>query len=165
MTNLTVSDDLVVGLDYTLRLDDGEVIDSSAEGGPLEYLHGRSQLIPGLERELYGMKIGDAKSVTVAPADGYGEYDDEAFEIVPLEAFPDDLELTPGLELHMRDSASGHVVQAFVAEVRSDTVLLDLNHPLAGESLHFEVKIASLRQATAEELDHGHVHGPDGHHH
>lgn len=165
MTNLTVSDDLVVGLDYTLRLDDGEVIDTSENEGPLEYLHGRSQLIPGLERELYGMKIGDAKSVIVAPADGYGEYDDEAFEIVPLEAFPEDMELTPGLELHMRDSATGHVVQAFVAEVRSDTVLLDLNHPLAGEPLHFEVKIASLRAATPEELDHGHVHGAEGHHH
>ncbi len=165
MSNLTVSDDLVVGLDYTLRLDDGEVIDSSTEEGPLEYLHGRSQLIPGLERELYGMKIGDKKSVIVSPVDGYGEYDEEAFEMVPLDAFPEDLELSPGLELHMRDSASGNVVQAFVAEVRSDAVLLDLNHPLAGEPLHFDVKIASLRPATKEELEHGHAHGSDGHHH
>ncbi len=165
MTKLTVSDDLVVGLEYTLRLDDGDVIDSSEGNEPLEYLHGRNQLIPGLEKELYGMKIGDEKSVTVLPKEGYGEYDEKAFEIVPLSAFPDDVELSPGLELHMRDSASGHVIQAFVAEIREDNVLLDLNHPLAGEPLHFDVKIASLRQATQEELDHGHAHGPEGHHH
>lgn len=163
--NLSVSDDLVVSLDYTLRLDDGEVIDSSEGENPLEYLHGRGQLVPGLEKELYGMKVGDSKSVIVAPEDGYGEYDEEAFELVPLDSFPEDLDLAPGLELHMRDSASGHIVQAFVAEIRDDAVLLDLNHPLAGEALHFEVKITSLRLATHEELDHGHSHGADGHHH
>lgn len=165
MTNLTVSNNLVVGLEYTLRLDDGEIIDSSTGDAPLEYLHGHGQLIPGLERELNGMSVGDSKTVTVAPADGYGEFDEDAFETIPLSAFPEDLDLVPGLELHMRDSASGNIVQAFVAEVNEDSVLLDLNHPLAGEALTFDVKISSLRKATQEEIDHGHVHGEDGHHH
>lgn len=165
MANLTVSNNLVVGLEYTLRLDDGEVIDSSDNNVPLEYLHGHGQLIPGLERELHGMSVGDEKTVTVAPEEGYGEYDEDAFEAVPLSAFPDDVDLSPGLELHMRDSATGHIIQAFVAEVNDDAVILDLNHPLAGEALTFDVKIASLRKATQEELEHGHVHGEGGHHH
>ncbi|MCA9933567.1 MAG: peptidylprolyl isomerase [Ardenticatenaceae bacterium] len=162
---LKIADNLVVGLDYTLRLEDNEVIDFSDEGDPLEYLHGHGQIIPGLERELVGMGIGDTKKVAVAPTDGYGEYDDDAFELVPHDAFPEDMELEPGMELHMRDSSSGHVIQAFVAEIKPEGVVIDMNHPLAGETLYFEVKVASLRQATTEELAHGHAHGPEGHHH
>jgi FKBP-type peptidyl-prolyl cis-trans isomerase SlyD len=159
--NLTVEDGMVVGLDYTLRLDDGEVIDTSSGDDPLEFLQGEGQIIPGLEQELYGMAVGDAKRVTVAPADGYGDYDSQAFETVPPDAFPPDLELTEGMRLHMRDQ-SGEVFEVYVAEIGDDGVLLDFNHPLAGETLHFDVTIATLRQATPEELDHGHAH--DGKH-
>ncbi|MCB8967981.1 MAG: peptidylprolyl isomerase [Chloroflexota bacterium] len=161
---LRVADDMVVGIDYTLRLDDGEVVDSSADGEPLEYLHGYGEIIPGLEKALQGLVVGDKKEVTIEPDDAYGEYDDESFQLVPLDIFPDDLELEEGMELHMRDSETGQVLQAFVAEVQEEAVLLDLNHPLAGETLIFNVEIVSLRPATDEELDHGHVHGAEHHH-
>jgi FKBP-type peptidyl-prolyl cis-trans isomerase SlyD len=159
---LTVADNLVVGLDYTLRLDDGETIDSSADQEPLEFLQGQGEIIPGLEQALYGMAVDDQKEVVVAPADGYGEEDPGAFELVARDVFPADLDLKPGAGLRMRDE-SGRAMVAYVAEVRPDGVLLDFNHPLAGETLYFQVKIAALRPATGEELDHGHAHDADGH--
>ncbi|GAB4529583.1 MAG: peptidylprolyl isomerase [Anaerolineae bacterium] len=156
-TKLTVANDLVVSLDYTLRLDDGEVIDTSEGKEPLEFLQGRGQIIPGLEQALYGMAVEDQKDVVVEPADGYGDHDPDAFELVSHDAFPPDLSIEPGMGLRMRDTA-GRTLIAYVAEVRPEGVLLDLNHPLAGETLHFHVKIAGLRPATNEELIHGHVH-------
>ena len=161
----TVVDNQVVSLDYTLRLDDGEVMDSSEGREPLEFIQGNGQIIPGLEKELYGMAVGDEKKVAVAPGDAYGELEPDNFEWVERGAFPADMALTEGMGLRMRDSNSGEVMEAFVAEIGPDSVKLDFNHPLAGETLHFEVKIAGLRDATSEELAHGHVHGPDGHHH
>ena len=157
---LTVEDGMVVSLDYTLRLDDGEVIDTSTGEAPLQFLQGQGQIIPGLEQALYGMSVDDEKGVVVAPADGYGEHDPDAFQVVPQDAFPSDLTLEPGMGFRMRD-ASGHAVDAYVAEIRPEGVLLDLNHPLAGEALHFQVKISGLRPATVEELAHGHVHGAE----
>ena len=162
-TRLTVIDDLVVSLDYTLHLDDGEVIDTSKGQEPLEILQGRGQIIPGLEQAIYGMAVGDEKDVVVAPADGYGEDDPDAFELVDRDVFPPDLNLNPGMGLRMRDG-SGQALVAYVAEVRPEGVVLDFNHPLAGETLHFRVKIAGLRSATSEELAHGHAHEP-GHEH
>jgi FKBP-type peptidyl-prolyl cis-trans isomerase SlyD len=159
MTNseLKVTDGLVVSLDYTLRLDDGEVIDTSTGQAPLEFLQGQGQIIPGLEQALYGMAVDDRKDVVVAPADGYGELDPDAFELVDRDVFPPDLDLRPGIGLRMRDD-SGQALDAYVAEVRPDAVLLDFNHPLAGETLYFQVKVAGLRSASSEELAHGHVH-------
>lgn len=162
-TNLTVADGLVVSLDYTLRLDDGQVIDTTTEGDPLQFLQGGQQIIPGLEQALYGMGVGDEKDVELAPTEGYGQRNPDAVELVPPDAFPADLELTEGMGLQLRDP-SGREVVAYVAEIRPDAVVLDLNHPLAGEKLFFEVKIADLRPATSEELDHGHAHGA-GHEH
>lgn len=162
--SLTVADNMVVSMDYTLTLDNGEVIDSSEGGEPLEFLHGRGQIIPGLEKELYGMQVGDAKKVTVSPAEGYGESDDDAYQEYPLDVFPDDMELTEGMGLHMRDTESGQIIEAYIYEIRPDGVVLDFNHPLAGETLYFDVKIAGVRHATSEELSHGHAHGA-GHSH
>jgi FKBP-type peptidyl-prolyl cis-trans isomerase SlyD len=163
-TNTAVQDGLVVSLDYTLRLQSGQIVDSSSDRAPLEYLPGQGNIIPGLEQALYGMAIGEEKDVVVAPADGYGERDPDAFQVVPRNAFPADLELTVGRTLHMRDSNTQQVFQATVREVRDDGAVLDFNHPLAGETLHFHIKIAGLRQATGEELAHGHAHGPDHDH-
>lgn len=157
--NLTVADNMVVSMDYTLTLDGGEVIDSSEGRDPLEFLHGRGQIIPGLEKALYGMAVGDAKKVSVTPAEGYGEPDDDAFQLYPRDAFPGDMELTEGMGLHMRDTESGQVIEAYIHEIRPADVVLDFNHPLAGETLYFDIKIANLRHATSEELEHGHVHG------
>jgi FKBP-type peptidyl-prolyl cis-trans isomerase SlyD len=162
-SNLTVVDGLVVSLDYTLRLDDGQVLDTSAGKDPLEFLQGSGQIIPGLESALYGLAVGDEKEVEVAPAEGYGNRNPDAYETVPRDAFPADITLTEGLGLHLRDE-SGREVVAYIAEIRPSDVLLDLNHPLAGETLLFEVKIADLRPATSEELTHGHAHGA-GHEH
>ena len=148
---LTVADDMVVSLEYTLRLDDGEIVDSSAGREPLQFLQGRGQIIRGLEQALYGMAVGDEKNVEVAPADGYGIREPDASQVLPRDAFPPDLNLEPGQGLRMRDPR-GQVVVAYVAEVRPDGVLLDLNHPLAGETLYFQAKIAALRPATSEEL-------------
>lgn len=162
-TKLTVVDGLVVHLDYTLRLGEGEVVDTSTGRGPLEFLQGYSQIIPGLEEALYGMSIGEEKLVVVEPMDGYGEQDPMAFEEIARDAFPGDVTLEPGMALELVDD-SGQPFLAFVAEVGPESVLIDFNHPLAGETLHFDVKIAALRRATSEELEHGHVHG-SGHEH
>lgn len=155
--DLTVTDGMVVSLDYTVRLDDGQVVDSTQEQDALEFLQGAGQIIPGLEQALYGMGVGEEKEVELAPAEGYGDKNPEAFQEVPKDIFPDDMTLTPGTGLQLRDQ-SGKVVVAYVAEVRPETVVLDLNHPLAGETLHFEVKISDLRPATSEEVAHGHAH-------
>jgi FKBP-type peptidyl-prolyl cis-trans isomerase SlyD len=163
-TNTAVQDGLVVSLDYTLRLQGGQIVDSSSGKAPLEFLPGQGNIIPGLEQALYGMAIGEEKDVVVAPVDGYGERDPNALQIVPRNSFPADLELTVGRTLHMRDSNTQQVFQATVKEVHKDSAVLDFNHPLAGETLHFHVKIASLRQPTDEELEHGHVHS-GGHQH
>lgn len=152
-----VGDGMVVGLDYTLRLEDGRTVDSSAHGEPLEFLQGHGQIIPGLEKELYGMAVGDQKNVVVRPHQGYGERQGDAYQEFPRSAFPPDATIEPGMAVQLVDQAGNRRV-AFVAQVSDDNVLLDLNHPLAGETLHFDVKIASLRQADEEELEHGHVH-------
>ena len=148
---LTVADDMVVSLDYTLRLDDGEIVDSSADREPLQFLQGRGQIVSGLEQALYGMVVGEEKDVVVAPADGYGVRDPDASQAFPRDLFPPHLALEPGLGLRMRDP-SGQAVVAYVAEVRPDGVLLDFNHPLAGEKLFFHAKVAALRAATSEDL-------------
>lgn len=159
---LTVTEGLVVSLEYTLRLDDGEVIDASEEE-PLEFLQGHHQIIPGLERALAGMKVGESKEVIVAAADAYGEDDDEAYQRVERDVFPPDMTLEEGMQLRMREAQSGEPVDVIIAEVDEDSVLLDFNHPLAGEELHFQVKVVGLRPASPEELAHGHAH--DGHDH
>jgi FKBP-type peptidyl-prolyl cis-trans isomerase SlyD len=163
-SNLTVGNNLVVSLYYTLRLDSGQVVDSSSGKAPLEFLPGQGYIIPGLEQALYGMAVGEEKDVVVAPADGYGERDSNAFQVVPKNAFPSDLALEVGQTLHMRDSSTQQVFQTVISEVRADEVLLDFNHPLAGEVLHFHVQVVGLRPATGEELEHGHVHN-GGHNH
>jgi len=160
---LVVANDMVVSLDYTLRLDDDEVVDSSEGNDPLEYLQGHGQIIPGLEQALNGMAVDEEKQVEVAPAEGYGEEDPDGFQLVEKSIFPEDMRLEIGMALRMRDS-EGQPMVAHVAELRPDGVLLDFNHPLAGETLFFQVKIAGLRKATEEELAHGHVHGDHDHH-
>jgi FKBP-type peptidyl-prolyl cis-trans isomerase SlyD len=163
MSKDTVQNGVVVSMEYTLKVD-GEVIDSSEGQDPLEFLTGHGNIIPGLESEMLGMKIGDSKDVVVAPADGYGEYDDEAFLDVPSGQFPSDMPVEEGLELTVRDD-SGQARYARIESVEGEIVRLNFNHPLAGDELHFSVKVVALREPTDEELDHGHVHQGDGHHH
>ncbi len=152
-----VADDVVVTMAYTLSIKD-EVIDSSEDSDPLIFLQGYRNIIPGLERELYGLKVGDTKKIIVSPQDGYGDVDPEAFMDVPRSEFPKDIPLDIGTELEIRDEED-EVMLATVHEVTKDIVRLNFNHPLAGETLHFDIKILELRSATEEELEHGHAHG------
>lgn len=159
-----VSDDMIVSLDYVLTLDNGEEIDRSEANAPLEYLHGHGNIIPGLENELQGLTMGDEKKVVVKPKHGYGERDPESVAEYPRNAFPASVKLEVGEPIGMRDSESGETYQAYISEIRPESVMLDFNHPLAGETLYFQIKIAGLREPTGEELSHGHVHHP-GHDH
>jgi FKBP-type peptidyl-prolyl cis-trans isomerase SlyD len=165
MAPTKVQNGLVVGMQYTLKLEDGEVVDESEPGDPLYYLHGADNIIPGLENALTGMSLNESKTVRVKPEDGYGAYNDEAFEEISRDSFPEDVELEPGLMIMLEDE-DGRMMDAVVAEIGEDgTVTLDFNHPLAGETLFFEVKIVELREATAEEREHGHPHFEDDHDH
>ncbi len=163
MSKDSVQNGVVVSMEYTLKID-GEVIDSSEGHDPLEFLTGHGNIISGLESEMIGMKVGESKNVVVPPADGYGEYDEEAFLDVPKNQFPADMPVEEGLELTVRDD-SGEGRYARIESVKGETVRLNFNHPLAGDELHFNVKVVNLREPTEEELDHGHVHQGDGHHH
>lgn len=163
MSKDTVQNGVVVSMEYTLKID-GEVIDSSEGHDPLEFLAGHSNIISGLESEMIGMKVGESKDVVVAPADGYGEYDDEAYLDVPKGQFPKDMPVEEGLELTVRDDA-GQARYARIESVEGETVRLNFNHPLAGDELHFNVKVVNLREPTGEELEHGHVHQGGEHHH
>jgi FKBP-type peptidyl-prolyl cis-trans isomerase SlyD len=156
-------DGKVVSIHYTLRDDDGDVVDSSSGGEPLEYLHGAGNIVPGLEAAMAGKQVGESFQVTVAPADGYGEVVGDP-RAVPRSAFPADAELEPGSQFFVR-GPDGDPLPVWVVGVDGDEVLLDANHPLAGENLHFEIEVVGVRVATEEELEHGHPHGPDGHEH
>lgn len=162
---ITVADDMVVTMGYLLTTEDNQEIDRSDDQDPFEFMQGHGQIIPGLEKALVGMAVGDEKRIVIAPVDGYGEIDLQNFDRMSRDAFPPDLDLQPGVELQMRDTENGKVFQATISEIDGDQVTLDFNHPLAGETLVFQVKIIGLRPATSEELDHGHVHGSDHHHH
>ena len=146
-----------------MRFADKPVRLMSAPGQPLTYLHGGGQIVPGLEAALDGLAIGASKQVVVAPEDGYGEHDSSGVQEVPRRSFPPDLQLEVGLQL----TASGDQgeFELIVKEIRPDVVIVDLNHPMAGKTLHFDVTVKAVRDATKAELEHGHAHGGDGHHH
>ncbi|MGH8259790.1 MAG: peptidylprolyl isomerase [Steroidobacteraceae bacterium] len=160
---MTVKPDSVVSIHYTLKDDGGGVLDSSASGDPLTYLHGHGQLIAGLERQLEGKSSGDRLSVSIPPADGYGEYDKSLVQQIPRRTLKGIASIKVGMQLHAQTDQGPRTVT--VARLAGDLVTVDGNHPLAGKNLHFDVEVADVREATAEELTHGHVHGPGGHHH
>jgi FKBP-type peptidyl-prolyl cis-trans isomerase SlyD len=153
----SIADDIVVSLDYTLTVD-GEVVDTSSDSEPIQFIQGHGNIIPGLERELYGMEVQDNKTVHVVAKDAYGLSDPDAIVEVALSEFSPEIPLRPGVELQMRNE-DGEVLFATIVNVGSATVRLDFNHPLAGKDLTFDVTVVDLRQPTAEELEHGHVHG------
>ncbi|WP_342373806.1 peptidylprolyl isomerase [Myxococcus stipitatus] len=160
---MKITKDSVVSIDFKLHLGDGEIIDESDAGDPLVYLQGHEQLVPGLEKALEGKVKGDAFSVVVPPEEGYGPYDDEGIEVVPRDMFPPDLKLEAGGILTAEDP-DGDEVEFLVKSVNEKEVTVDYNHPLAGKTLHFDGKVTDVRAASKEELEHGHAHGPDGHH-
>jgi FKBP-type peptidyl-prolyl cis-trans isomerase SlyD len=161
---LSVADGKVVAIHFTLRTTEGEVIDSSAGGPPLEYLHGAHNIVPGLERALAGHAIGDKVKAEVPPEDGYGQRGGPEPQRVPRSSFPSDAQLHEGMQIFAR-GPDKEPFPLWVVGVADDHVMVDHNHPLAGIELHFEVEIVAIRDATEEEISHGHAHRPGHHHH
>ena len=152
----TVQDNLVVTLDYTLVADE-EILESTDDGEPIVFIQGIGQVIPGLESAIYGMKVGEKKTVVIEPEEAYGVYDPESLEIAKKEEFSEEIPLDVGTFLDLRDDEE-NVLSAQVIEEDEDTVTLDFNHPLAGKTLTFEITLTALRPASDEELEHGHAH-------
>jgi FKBP-type peptidyl-prolyl cis-trans isomerase SlyD len=160
---MPIAKDSVVSIHYTLKDDSGEVIDSSAGSDPLTYLHGHGNIVSGLENALEGKETGNKLAVTVPPGEGYGEYNKDLVQKVPRRSMKGISNIRVGMQLHAQTEHGNRVVT--VTNVQSDMVTIDANHPLAGKALNFEVEVTDVRPATDEELSHGHVHGPGGHHH
>jgi FKBP-type peptidyl-prolyl cis-trans isomerase SlyD len=160
---MQVAQDAVVSIHYTLTNDQGETLDSSAGAEPLVYLHGNGNLIPGLENALVGKQAGDKLTVKIAPADAYGEFDKSLIQQVPRRQFKGVGDVREGMQFQVQSNAGPRMVT--VTKVAGDMVTIDGNHALAGQNLNFDVEITDVRAATEEELAHGHVHGPGGHHH
>ena len=155
---MRVEEHAVVLIHYVLTNDDKEVLDSSEGQDPLVYLHGTGHLIPGLEAQLLGKTAGDKLDVTVQPGDGYGEFNEELVQVVPSDVFDGVGSIEPGMQFQTsnEDGSDGETIT--VVSVENDEVTIDGNHTLAGVTLHFAVDIIEVREATAEELEHGHVH-------
>ncbi len=156
-----IEDNRVVALSYTLTDADGAVLDRANETDPLLYLHGHENIVPGLEEALAGREVGDRFEVQLAPEEAFGHRVADAERIVPRDAFPEELELTPGLELALEED--GDLIPFWIKRADGDRVTIDLNHPFAGRTVRFAGEVLTVREATADELEHGHPHGPDGH--
>lgn len=152
---MKITQDKVVDLEYVLRVG-GEVVDQSEPGEPLTYLHGHNNIIPGLEKALEGKSVGDSMSVTVPPEEGYGERDDENVQLLPREDFEDEVEV--GGQYYAQ-SEDGSVTPFTIVGIEGGQVRVDFNPPLAGETLDFQVSVRGVRDASPDELEHGHPHG------
>lgn len=160
---MNISDDCVASFHYTLTDNTGKVLDSSEGQEPLSYLHGASNIIPGLEAALLGKQVGDKLTVAVNAADAYGLRSDDLVQELPSSMFSGIDKIEVGMEFHAETEHGLQVVT--VTKVDGDQVTIDGNHPLAGVDLNFDVEITEVRAATEEELSHGHAHGAGGHHH
>ncbi len=162
-----IADDVVVTIDYTLRNSGGQVLDSSSGDEPLTYLHGHQNIVPGLEAALTGKRKGDTVKIAVPPEEGYGPRDPAGVRALSRDTFPPEADVRPGVQF-VAELEDGEHIALWIVGVDDEHVHVDMNHPLAGETLHFEVEVVELRQANANELTHGHPHGRDGsddHHH
>jgi FKBP-type peptidyl-prolyl cis-trans isomerase SlyD len=158
-----IENNAVATLHYTLKDNDGEVIDQS-EDGSFVYLHGAMNIIPGLETALTGKAAGDSLSVKVGPEDGYGVHDENRIQEVPKDMFENASDIQLGMQFHAQ-GPNDDTVMVTISEIKDDTVVIDGNHPLAGKELNFDVKVIDVRSASEEEVTHGHVHGEHGHQH
>ena len=161
---MTITQNSAVSFHYTLTDDQGQQIDSSAGQEPLAYLHGAGNIIPGLEKALEGKSAGDQLQGEVSAEEGYGPVQQELIQDVPREAFQGVETIEVGMQFEAQ-TGQGGAVPVTVTAVTDETVTVDGNHPLAGKALNFDVTIADVREASAEELEHGHIHGPGGHNH
>lgn len=157
---MKVESNSVVILHFEVKDDNGEVIENTRESQPLEFMMGSGYLVPGLEAELNGLSVGSEFEVTVEPAQGYGIYDPELVQEVPADLFADVEDLAPGMAFQAETDA-GHLT-VIVTGVEEDIITVDANHPFAGRTLQFTGEILGIREATAEEMEHGHIHTADG---
>lgn len=162
MRRMQIGAQKVVTISYTLKGDDGEVIDTSVGADPLVYIQGVGSLVPGLEKALEGKAAGDHLAVSVPPAEGYGERDESLIRKIPVRKLPDG-RATAGARVRVQTDHGPMTL--LVTAVQGDYASVDPNHPLCGKTLHFEVDVVGVREATTEELAHGHVHAPGDHHH
>ncbi|GIX43422.1 MAG: peptidyl-prolyl cis-trans isomerase [Leptospiraceae bacterium] len=153
---MKVQKNTVVTIDYTLKDDNGNIIDTSQGRGPLKYLHGNGNLIPGLEKALEGKEAGESFSVTIPPEDGYGYKDEGLIQEVPRNLFDDSNGLEVGMQFQAQTEQGTYILT--IQEIKENTVVVDGNHPLAGQNLNFDINIIDVREATADELAHGHAH-------
>jgi FKBP-type peptidyl-prolyl cis-trans isomerase SlyD len=160
---MQIADDMAVLINYKVANSDGEVLDTSDGDEPLAYIHGQGDIVPGLEQALAGKTIGDRVQVTVTPELGYGVREEAKVQTVPRDAFESDAQIEPGMRFQA-ESDDGDVIVT-VTSVTEEEVTIDANHPLAGQTLSFDVEVVAVRVCTEEELAHGHIHGPGGHHH
>ena len=158
---LVVADDLVVSMNYVLSLDDGKEISRADGDDPLEYIQGKGHILPSLEQEVYGMAVGDTKDLSLEPSEGYGDLLQEEVVEVDRDNFPEDFSFSVGKPISVKDRETEENFTAYITEVKSDSVVLDFNHPLAGKKLFFSVEIVDLREASDDEIAHGHVHEDD----
>ncbi len=158
---MTVKKDKVGEMHYTLKNDAGEVLDSSKDKAPMPFLQGHGNIVPGLEKAIEGMKVGESCDVSVEAAEAYGEHHPEGIQEIPKEALQGIDNLAVGMDLQSQDE-NGNPFVVRVKEIKEDSVIIDANHPLAGQTLNFNVSIESIREATKEELEHGHIHAHGG---
>lgn len=159
---MNIADESVVSIHYTLTDDEGQILDSSAGREPLTYMHGTGNIIPGLESALSGKTVGDKVVAVIPPEEGYGTRNESLVQTVSLSNFEDPNQVQPGVQFQVQTSNGVYI--ATVTQIVGDNVTIDMNHPLADATLHFDVEVMGVREATAEEKEHGHVHG-QGHHH
>jgi FKBP-type peptidyl-prolyl cis-trans isomerase SlyD len=158
-----IENNKVATLHYTLKDSDGNILDQS-EDGSFVYLHGAMNIIPGLESALTDKVAGDSLSVKVAPEEGYGLHEEDRIQEVPKNMFENSDDIQLGMQFHAQ-GPGGEMLIVTVAEIKDETVVIDGNHPLAGKELNFDVKVVEVREASEEEIEHGHVHGEHGHQH
>ena len=151
----TIAPNKVVAINYAVKTEDGQTLDQSKDGSPLNFIHGRGMLIPGLENALEGKKVGDSFTAEVKPEEAYGERHDGLIQTVPRNLFGEN-EVQPGMQF--RASTDQGEQSVVIVEVKDDEVTVDGNHPLAGVNLNFDVEVIEVREATEQELEHGHVH-------
>jgi len=161
---MQIANNSVVSIEYTLKDDKGNILDTSEGREALSYLHGASNIIPGLENALSGKTLGEELSVTVPPEEGYGQRNEQLTQVVSRDMFESIDKIEIGMQFHGQSPDEQPIIITVTA-IEGDNITIDANHPLAGVNLNFDIKIIDVRDATAEELEHGHVHGSGGHDH
>jgi len=161
---MPIGQDQIVSINYVLKNEDGNILDSTTNGEPFAFLSGHEQILPKLEEAISTMLIGAKKEITLQPAEAYGEYREESVQKANRSDFPEDAELQEGVQFYAT-SPDGQNIPFTIRSIEDDTVTIDFNHPLAGETLTFEVELLDVREATPEEISHGHAHAAGGHEH